>query len=828
MAVALIAATLAGSPAFAETSGPPLVHIPVTVAPYGRDVAITAKTRCPTGAVCTAQVYYRTTTAAPLGTLPTLLNPSGFQVVSLVGSPTTLDSQQAIEWTGAIPGTAATTGGIDYYLEAEHNGAVTRFPGTTYVNGAQPSGSFAHIHVLSPPLVNHVPVPIAVAGRPMVVKAQVSCSSGNCQATLWYRRTPLTLDATAGWSSTTMNSAVSTSLGGVATVARYHAEVAASSVDTTGVDYYIHATDDHTQAFSPGTTYPGWYAPTDGTHSRAGSYHVHVLEPPRPVHVPPPASPYRQGIAVSARANCPTTNSCTATLYYRTTPPGTLNPEGFSSASMTVTRIAGPGVDVIGVDGTIPAGIVDTRGVDYFFSVTDGTTTSWWPGTSAADGPGVWIDGTRVVYQHVRILEPPKLAHVPSAIAQPLTPLRIDAELTCATEHCGVTLHYSSTPNTGGTYQAVTMVRSVAPPPNSVTRPELWEATIPATAVTTRGVAYYLTATDGYTNTAAPGTVYWGAYAPVDGSNPAPEIARFVVRVVDPPHPVHIPTGNAHTGESVVIEARSNCIAACSATLHWRTTGGAWQASAFSGSNPVPLAYGNSVVTYSATIPASSVTPTGLEYRIAVTDGYVTETTPTYPVVVTERPVPRAGSASLRFVVDGELPTFPCNEGGCGATFSGTGKADGLARAQVDEATYHAAFAVPVASVTGTATYTEPADPLCPGAGDAVGTATLAGSASGTALRSTAPTVPGTVTGLAVSLSYSYQRMGAVAFIEVTGGTATISVSFPDAGAGSFTTAIVGAGLGAFVVDAEATLIRCATSGSLPFEVFGAIGVVLS
>lgn len=135
---------------------------------------------------------------------------------------------------------------------------------------------------------------------------------------------------------------------------------------------------------------------------------------------------------------------CTATLYYRTTPPGALNPDGFSSDSMTVSRIAGPGVDAIGIDGMIPAGVVDSRAVDYFFSITDGTTTSWWPGSSAADGPGVWLNGTRVVYQHVRILESPKLAHIPSTIAQPLSPLRIHAELTCATVlsySCSVDIH---------------------------------------------------------------------------------------------------------------------------------------------------------------------------------------------------------------------------------------------------------------------------------------------------------------------------------------------------------------------------------------------------
>lgn len=826
--MALTAATLTAPPASAETTGPPLVHVPVTVAPYGQDIAISATTTCPTGAACSARLYYRTTVAAIPVTIPTLVNPGGFQVVTLTGAPTTVDSQRAVVWTGQIPGTAATTAGVDYYLEAEQDGAVTRFPGTTYANSTQPSGSFLHIHVLSPPLINHVPVPVAVAGQPMGVDVQVSCSSGNCQVTLWYRRTPLTLDADAGWSATPMQPGIGTGLGGAATLTLYNAEVPGSSVDTTGVDYYIHVTDGHTQAFSPGTTYEGWYAPTDGSQNRAASYHVHVLEPPRIIHVPPSAAPYRQDIAITARANCPTTRSCTAALYYRTTPPGTLNEAGFASRAMTVTRTVGPGVDAITVEAAIPAAVVDTRGVDYFFSITDGTTTSWWPGTSAVDGPGVLVNGTRVAYQHVRSLEPPHLSHVPPTIAQPFTPLTIQAELTCSTENCGATLFYSSSPDTPGTYQAVTMTRALGSPPNPAARAELWEATIPAGAVTTRGVAYYMTATDGYTNTAAPGTFYWGAYAPIDGSNPAPETARFVVRVVDPPHPIHVPVGLAHTGESVAIEARSNCVASCTAVLHWRVTGGSWSATGMTGSAPIPLAYGNSAVAYSATIQGTNVTPAGFEYHIAITDGYVTETTPTYPVVVINRPVPRSGAARIEFSVGGQLPTFPCNEGGCSAAFSGSGTAAGNARGQVGDNTYHAVFRLPTGSLTGSVEYNEPASPLCPSAGFAAGTVSFGGSATGAVHRSTDPTVPGTVTGISFQFGFQYERLGALARIGVTGGTATVSFEFPDAGSGSFTTNIAGAGLGAFVVDVQEATERCAIQGALPFEVLGDIGVVLS
>lgn len=659
-------------PVAADTTGPALAHVPIATAPYGQPIQISFTSTCPTGGSCAARVYYRTTAPAALATVPGITNEGGFQVANLTPwATTTLDGQQAVEWVHAIPGAAATTTGVDYFIEAESNGARTRFPGSTYASGTQPVGTYQHIHVLSPPLINHAPVPFAFADQAMNVDAQVSCSSGNCQATLWYRKTPVTLDAAAGWASVGMQQQGSTSLGNAAALLTYRGQVPASSVDTTGVDYYIHVTDGHAQAFHPGTTYEGYYAPRDGTRVGAVNHHVHVLEPPRLAHVPVETGTYRQNVPISAKANCPSTG-CQATLYYRTTPAGALSTAPFSATAMTVTRTTGTnGVDVVSIDGAIPAGAADTRGVDYFFSVTDGTTTSWWPGTSAVDGPGVWVDGTRALYHHVRIQEPPHLVHAPPPIAPALEDLVIETELTCATEGCSATLFYTSTPNTAGPYQAVAMSRASVVATTPATRVELWRGTIPAGQVTTRGLAYYMTASDGYTNTAAPGTFYWGAYAPVDGSNPAPATARFVVRVVDPPHPVHVPVGFAFTGESVPIEARSNCATSCTATLHWRQTGQSWQASSMS-STAVPLAYGNDFVTYSATIAGANVTTVGLEYRIEINDGYVTETTPTYPVVVRDREVPDHAVGGVRFTGTAFLPKFPCSQTApCRGTFAG-------------------------------------------------------------------------------------------------------------------------------------------------------------
>ena len=596
--------------------------------------------------------------------MPGIVGEGGFQVVTMTrGTATTIEGREAVEWSAIVPGTAVTTRGVDYFLEAEVDGTLTRFPGSPTAAGVASVGSYVHVHVLSPPLLNHVPVLFAVAGRPFDVDAHVSCASGNCSATLHYRRTPATLDPAAGWASVVMQpKGAGTSLGDIGVLLVYGAQVPASSVDTTGTDYYIHVVDGHTQAYSPGTVYVGWYAPRDGTRVPAANHHVHVVEPPRVVHVPPPSTAYRADVPVSARANCAAAKQCGATLYYRTTTPGIVSASAFTAVPMSVSRIAGgDGIDVVAVEGVIPSTFTDTRGVDYFFSVTDGTATSWWPGTTPVDGPGVWVDGTRVVYQHVHVREPVHLSHVPPGTAEALEDVVVDTEVSCATEQCTVQLHYTPTPAVPGSYRTVSMTRTFVAEA-STPRLERRRAVIPAADVTTRGVAYYFTASDGYTNTAAPGTSYWGAYVVVDGGPVVPEAARFLLRVVDPPHPVHVPVLTAVSGEQVRIEARSNCATAqCQGTLHWRVPGGSWGATPMVSSPLVLQTYGNDLVAYTAAIEGTAVTTAGLEYRVEVHDGYVTETTPTYPVAVVANELVRHTAGKLAFEGTAYLPLFPCD-----------------------------------------------------------------------------------------------------------------------------------------------------------------------
>ncbi|MEA3077033.1 MAG: hypothetical protein QOF60_1941 [Actinomycetota bacterium] len=658
VAAALLVATEAKSRA--DTTGPAVVHAPVATAMYGQPIPISMRGSCLAASGCAARLYYRSTAPAALTTVPGLVGEPGFQVAGLTRVATGAGGVEDVEWRGEIPGSAVTTTGVDYYLEADSNGSTTRYPGTPFAGGVMPIGIYFHVQVVSPPLVNHVPVAFGFAGQAFNVDTQVTCSTGNCQGTLYYR--VASINGPYNSASMGQSSPATPVPGGVGSVMSFTAQVPGGSVTSRGVDYYLDVFDGSTHSFSPGTTYTGAYAPRDGTNSSL-AHHVHVLETPHIGHVPVVTAPFRQPIEIATASNCPSARQCQATLYYRTTVNNFQNLSDFASTSMTVTRIAGAGVDAVTVTGTIPAGVADTRGVDYFFKITDGDTTAWWPGTSAVDTPGgVWLDGISVLYQHIRVQEPPHFTHVPPTVAPAGQDLAIETELTCATESCNVTLNYGDAAVLAGGFQSAAMTRTAVRATTSASRVETFRAVIPGSSVTTRGLAYNFTAGDGYTHTALPGTTYWGAYVPVDGGPVAPTYASgFVVRVAEPPHPFHVPVGAAFTGEPVTITATANCAASrsCPATLFWRISGQGWQSTSMTQSPRTPLAYGNDLVAYTATMAGSPTANVVLEYRVEVTDGWVTETTPTWSAVVTDRPAPTPTTVPIPTTIPPPPVTVP-------------------------------------------------------------------------------------------------------------------------------------------------------------------------
>jgi hypothetical protein len=179
------------------------------------------------------------------------------------------------------------------------------------------------------------------------------------------------------------------------------------------------------------------------------------------------------------------------------------------------------------------------------------------------------------------------------------------------------------------------------------------------------------------------------------------------------------------------------------------------------------------------------------------------------------------GALDIQFKAGGTLPTFPCPRG-CTTTFSGsgTGAVTGIGSAHAQNAgnDYAATFAIPSGSISGTANYVEPTAPICPGIGFANGTVTVNGAASGVIERTSTPPGTGSVTGVTLQLNYAYQRYGLTAAIVITGGTATISYTFPDTGAGTLIGSVTGAAPGAFKVSPVVANNDCNTPGGAPLD----------
>lgn len=636
-----------------EDTGPVVVHTPAVTAYNGQSIPIAMTATCRQGNSCAGRLFWRTTPLeSELGDRVDAALGRGWSEVDLTANGAgTVNDRDAVTWSGTIPGWAVSTAGVDYYLEAEDQLAVTRVPGGTFVGAdpvpdtSAPDLGYWHVKTVTPPVVTHVPPPYAPSDTSVPLSIDVACSTGDCEATMYYRTTtgPVTeeqvalrngeLVATPDWPKVAMREeAAPTNLGQVGDAVRFTAEIPASFVDTRGVDYFFRVTDGETQAWAPGTSYEGYYAPNDGM--RTAWYHVRVLETPHIVHAPPATTGYRQSTAVTASANCPALRVCTARLYYRTTTSDVLDTTTpFASAPMTVVTTPGAaGLNVATATGVIPATVADTRGIDYFFSFSDGATTSWWPGTSSVDGY-VPVAGWRVGYQHVRVLDPPHVHHVPVGAAPALRDLVIEASVTCATENCDVTLRYQKNlwAEVGYRYSIpMTQVGAVTDTP--VGKLATYRATIPAADVTTTQLAYYIEAFDGYTRGYAPGTSYVGAYVPTDGMR----VMSFPVRVLEPAHIVHVPPGAATAGTDLAIAATSNCATpSCTAVLKWRVVGQLdWNVVTMTGTRTVVGLFSNDAMSYSAVIPGASVTTAGVEHWIEVGDGYVSERTPTWTTSV--------------------------------------------------------------------------------------------------------------------------------------------------------------------------------------------------
>ncbi len=129
--------------------------------------------------------------------------------------------------------------------------------------------------------------------------------------------------------------------------------------------------------------------------------------------------------------------------------------------------------------GTIPASAVQSPGIEYYLSATDGQSTSSLPSVEPMNYPF-----TIAVLPN----EPPIIIHHPAAQVQNFAPLSITAIVTDSTMYVAtVELSYRR-------YGLLTYTTI----PMEATGNNLFSATIPGTTISTYGVEYYIRAVDNY------------------------------------------------------------------------------------------------------------------------------------------------------------------------------------------------------------------------------------------------------------------------------------------------------------------------------------------
>lgn len=191
-----------------------------------------------------------------------------------------------------------------------------------------------------------------------------------------------------------------------------------------------------------------------------------------------------------------------------------------------------------------------------------------------------------------------------------------------------------------------------------------------------------------------------------------------------------------------------------------------------------------------------------------------------------------SGGLELQYLIEGTLPVFPCLE--CSATFDAGAKGVGWMRADAFNQLWDVNIEAMNLSAnhSGQVVYQEAGTPYCPALGQAAGSITLTDpSAEGTVVRSGAPGDVGELDTVAVTVSFTYQRVGATVVIALTSAVLRVDFHSPTL-TGSVTAAsngMAGAATGVFVVtDPVSVANRCQDPGPLPFLLAGtaSVGIV--
>ena len=351
-------------------------------------------------------------------------------------------------YAAVIPGAIVVEPAVDYYIQAS-DGAFS--PNV----GRDPMGAPAQTHGFSvvgadraPPQITHTTIADGqLAGTAVTVEATiVDAGSGVNTAALFYRVTGaasfLRLDMTAG------------------AAGAYSAEIPATAVIPPSVEYYIAATDGASPANT--ATQPA------GAPASVTTFTVTQLDTAAPIitHTPVADGQTAGGDVVIIAEVTDPSGVGTVTLFYRTSGAG-----AFSSLAMT-----GGGDER---RATIPGASVQAPGVDYYVQAADAAMTPN-TGTAPAGAPGTTHSFTVLTVDS----NGPTIVHTPiTGTRAPGGALVIGAEITDASGVASATLMYRTT--------GAGMFTSLA-----MTGGPMYSASIPASAVASPGVEYYLVAVD--------------------------------------------------------------------------------------------------------------------------------------------------------------------------------------------------------------------------------------------------------------------------------------------------------------------------------------------
>jgi hypothetical protein len=193
-------------------TAPLIVHTPVSSAPAGQDLAITA-TITDDGGVTGATLYYRRSGQSSF--TATAMSPSGDQ------------------YTGIVPGAEVVAPGVEYYLSATDGSLWSYHPPTDYLTSPH------QVAVTdAPPVITHTAITTAQEYTDLPITATITDDASIPQAMIHYRR-----GGEIAFSTLTMTAAAD----------QYSGTIAGSLVTSRGLEYYLSATDGSNTTFHPAT-----------------------------------------------------------------------------------------------------------------------------------------------------------------------------------------------------------------------------------------------------------------------------------------------------------------------------------------------------------------------------------------------------------------------------------------------------------------------------------------------------------------------------------------------------------------------------------------------